>query len=327
MTRTFEDKPATRERVPLFVGLYGPSGSGKTFSALRIATGIQRISGGDIFVIDTEAKRSLHYADKFKFRHVQFDAPFSPLDYLAAIEHCVQNGAGVIVIDSMSHEHEGPGGVLEWHDAEVEKRSKGDPAKAERVKMLAWQKPKQARRRLINSILQMSVNGVFCFRAKEKLKIQPGKEPQQLGWMPIAAEELLYEMTLNALLPPGAQGVPRWAGEKAGEEMMVKLPEQFRSLLLGNREPLSEDIGEQLAEWAAGDAAAPSEEEFAAVIADIEAAADKKSVRAVARSSQRRPWTADQRAAIKRAIDSRVEAIANELSVPDDDQSAESAAE
>ena len=46
--RTFEDRPATRDKVPLLVGLMGPSGSGKTFSALRLATGIQTVSGGDI---------------------------------------------------------------------------------------------------------------------------------------------------------------------------------------------------------------------------------------------------------------------------------------
>ena len=38
----------------------------------------QRVCGGDIFVIDTEARRALHYADAFKFRHVPFGAPFDP---------------------------------------------------------------------------------------------------------------------------------------------------------------------------------------------------------------------------------------------------------
>jgi ABC-type sulfate/molybdate transport systems ATPase subunit len=76
MSRTFTDSPAVRESVPLLVGLMGASGSGKTYSALRIATGMQRVAGGEIFVIDTESKRSLHYADTFKFRHVPFDAPF-----------------------------------------------------------------------------------------------------------------------------------------------------------------------------------------------------------------------------------------------------------
>lgn len=254
--RTFEDKPATREHVPLMIGIMGPSGGGKTYSALRLATGIQRVSGGEIFVIDTEARRALHYADRFKFRHVQFGAPFGPLDYLAAIEHCVRKGAKVIIVDSMSHEHEGPGGVLEMHEAEVQKLSGGNADKAERVKMLAWSKPKAARRRMINSILQQPCNFIFCFRAKEKIKVERGKPPEPRGFMPIAGEEFVYEMALNALLLPNANGIPTWQSDESGERQMIKLPEQFRSMLLNQPGPLTEDIGQQLAIWAAGDAAA-----------------------------------------------------------------------
>ena len=259
MTRTFEDKPAVREHVPLMIGLMGPSGSGKTYSALRLASGIQRVSGGEIFVIDTEARRALHYADRFTYRHLEFGAPFSPLDYLGAIEHCVNKGARVIVVDSMSHEHEGPGGVLEMHAAEVERLSSGDWKKAERVKMLAWGKPKADRRRMINSILQLRCDFIFCFRAKEKLKIERGKEPEPRGFCPIAGEEFVYEMTLNALLLPNANGVPTWQSDELGEKQMIKLPEQFRSLLLGARGPLSEDVGQELATWAAGRALGPGD--------------------------------------------------------------------
>ena len=125
MTRTFDDQPAVRSHVPLLVGLMGPSGSGKTFSALRLATGIQNVSGGEIFVVDTESRRALHYADTFKFRHIAFGAPFGSLDYLAAMQHCVNKGAGVIVVDSLSHEHIGIGGYLLTQEAEVE-RMAGD---------------------------------------------------------------------------------------------------------------------------------------------------------------------------------------------------------
>lgn len=249
--RKFDDRPAAREKTPILVGLVGPSGTGKTFSALRIASGFQRVTGGETFVIDSEARRSLHYADRFKFRHVAFGAPFSPLDYLAAIEHCIERGATTIIIDSMSHEHEGPGGVLEMHEAEVQRLSRGDAKKAEAVKMLAWSKPKAARRRLINAILQKTCNFVFCFRAKEKLKIERGKDPVHLGFMPIAGEEFIYEMTLKCLLLPGANGVPTWTSDMIGERAMIKLPEQFRATF-ASAPQLTEDIGETLARWAAG---------------------------------------------------------------------------
>jgi hypothetical protein len=127
----FEDRPAVPSKVPLLIGIMGPSGGGKTYSALRLASGITRIAGGEFAVIDTESKRALHYASDFKFRHINFAAPFSPLDYLAALEHCAKRGMTTVVVDSMSHEHEGPGGVLEWQAAEVERLSGGDAAKAE----------------------------------------------------------------------------------------------------------------------------------------------------------------------------------------------------
>jgi energy-coupling factor transporter ATP-binding protein EcfA2 len=255
MTRSFEDRPATREKTPLLLGLVGPSASGKTYSALRLATGIQRVSGGEIFMIDTEARRGLHYADKFKFRHIAFGAPFSPLDYLEAIEHCTKKGAGVIVVDSMSHEHEGPGGVLEMHEKELDKLAGNDWEKRKKVTFLAWAKPKQQRRRLINSILQMPTHFIFCFRAKPKLKIVKGADPEQLGFMPIAGEEFVYEMVMKCLLLPGANGVPTLQSEQEGEKMMIKIPEQFRQMFAQPKQ-LSEDIGQQLAEWAAGGAGA-----------------------------------------------------------------------
>ncbi len=251
--RTFEDKPATRERVPLLLGLVGPSGSGKTYSALRLATGIQKAVGGDIYFVDTEARRALHYADRFRFRHVAFGMPFGPLDYLAAIEHCVKKGAKTVIVDSMSHEHEGPGGVLEMHEAECERLMKQWKTSREKVQMTAWAKPKQDRRRLINTVLQMPCNFIFCFRAKEKLKIIPGKQPENQGWMPIAGDEFVFEMTMNALLYPGSNGVPVWRTDEPGERKMTKLPEQFRALF-SNSESLSEDLGEKMATWALGTA-------------------------------------------------------------------------
>ncbi len=52
--RRFVIEPAVRRPVPLLLGLAGPSGSGKTYSALRLATGIAKVAGGDVVVIDTE---------------------------------------------------------------------------------------------------------------------------------------------------------------------------------------------------------------------------------------------------------------------------------
>lgn len=282
--RTFIDSPAVREATPLLIGLIGPSGTGKTKSALRLAKGIQRVIKGEIYFIDTESRRALHYTSTVPFRHVPFGAPFSPADYHAAFDHCAKKGAGIIICDSMSHEHEGPGGVLEMHEEEVARLSGGDSGKAEKIKMLAWQKPKKMRVRFIqNAILQSSTRAfIFCFRAKEKIMMRTGKDPVQLGFMPIAGEEYVFEMTLKCLLLPGADGVPTWASDNVGEKMMMKLPEQFRvepyRTMLNQQ--LSEDTGEQLARWAQG-SDAPPVATFAELAAQLKACSDGATFRAI----------------------------------------------
>ena len=277
MTRTFDDQPAVRSHVPLLVGLMGPSGSGKTFSALRLATGIQNVSGGEIFVVDTESRRAAHYADIFKFRHIDFQAPFGSLDYLAAMQHCVNKGAGVIVVDSLSHEHIGLGGYLLTQEAEVERMAGDDMAKRERVKMAAWIKPAKLRQQFITGLLQLNANFIFCFRAKEKTKPVKGGQPIEMGFMPIAGEELLFEMTVNCLLLPKAGGVPSWRSDQVGEKLMMKLPQQFEHIFAEDK-PLDETTGRLLAEWARGDVPLVMPSDLAGLLAEGDAAASMSTL-------------------------------------------------
>lgn len=257
--RPFNDAPAEREQSPLLIGLAGASGSGKTYSALRLATGIVSVTGGEIYFVDTDNRRALHYADRFKFRHVGFNPPFASLAYVDAIRHCVKKGAGAIIIDSMSHEHEGEGGMLSYQEAELDRMAGDDFRKRESMKMLAWAKPKAARRALIIEIQRLGIPTIFCFRAKEgvkPIKVGGKTEVVQQGFSPIAGDEFVFEMTLNALLLPGSKGVPTWTSEQPGEHRMIKLPVQFESLE-SVRAPLDEKLGENLAKWARGGAPRP----------------------------------------------------------------------
>jgi ABC-type dipeptide/oligopeptide/nickel transport system ATPase subunit len=256
MTRTFEDAPAVRSATSLLLGLVGPSGSGKTFSALRLATGILRVTPGEVFLVDTESRRALHYADQFRFRHVVFDPPFAPLDYLAAFEHCVSRGAKVVVFDSASHLHEGQGGCLDMHEDEIDRLIGGRDVRRDSYSMPAWAKPKRELAQFKLRVVQSNTTCIFCFRAKEKIKMPKkgakDKDIIELGWQPIADTELVYEMTLRCLLPPSSDGAPRWEAETEAERQTFKLPLQFRSIFASKDVQLSEDIGEQLARWAAG---------------------------------------------------------------------------
>lgn len=237
-------------------------------SALRLATGIQSVVGGEIYFIDTENRRAKAYAidpknpkpkeRKFKFRHIDFREPFGSLDYLAAMEHCVKEGAKVVIVDSMSHEHEGVGGMIDMHDQELERKAGDDFKKQMQQTMSCWIKPKAARRQLINRMLQLDCNFIFCFRAKETSKpVRDGNgkmEVQQLGFMPIAGSEFIYEMTLNCLLLPKSDGVPTWRTDQIGEKMMMKCPDFFFDLFPeeGNVQ-INEEMGAKMARWAAGD--------------------------------------------------------------------------
>lgn len=267
LARQFTCTDAAKARaeapVPLLIGLTGPSSSGKTYTALRLATGIQTVYGGDIYVVDTEQRRSLHYADRFKFKHVPFGEPFGALDYREVLRYCKAQGAGVVVIDSASHEHDGPGGMLEQHEVELTRMAGAtDYAKRERMTMLAWQKPKQARRKLITAITtELNMPVIFCFRAKATTKPMKDKsdggklKPVEMGYMAIAGEEWLFEMALNALFLPAAEGRPTWQSDKPGERAVIKLPAQFK-WLAETDEPLNEEVGKRLALWARGSAVA-----------------------------------------------------------------------
>ncbi len=250
MTYTHRPGPAVREQTSLLIGLAGPSSSGKTFSALRLATGMA--NGGPITVIDTEGRRALHYADQFKFEHGELTAPFRPEAYMEALEEAKAVGSKVIIVDSQSHEHEGPGGCLEWHDEELERLAGNDWAKRERVKFTAWIKIKRAHNRFVNSVLQLGVHVIFCFRAKPKLaliKNDKGKiEPVDMGWQPICSDRFQYEMTTLLMLPPNGQGVPDLSAPA------TKLQEQHKPFMKDG-EQISENMGKQFAEWAAGGAA------------------------------------------------------------------------
>lgn len=257
-TRTFDAKPARRERTPIIMGLVSPSGAGKTKSSLRLADGFSRVTPGPIVVIDTEAGRAKHHSDAHKFLHIDFEPPFGPLDYIDAYIEALKHKPTTIIVDQISYEWEGAGGVLEQHEAELDRMAGQDWKKRERCTMAAWIRPKADHNKMKQFIVQQRVNWIFCFRAKEKIKPQKGGEPLDLGWQAIGAEDLIYECLLKCLLFPGADGKPTWRSDKIGEQALMKLPGWFRDLFSTPRQ-LDEDIGEQLARWASGgDAAVPA---------------------------------------------------------------------
>lgn len=246
----FAFRPAERRNVNLLIGLAGASGSGKTYTAMRLAQGM---SGDKPFaVIDTENGRASHYADRFKFDVGELQAPFRPEAYQDAIMAADAAGYGVIVVDSMSHEWAGDGGLLDWQDDELTRMAGQDWGKREKCAMAAWVRPKMAHKHMMQKLLQVKAHLILCFRAeakvemvkddKGKLVIQPKASLTGLeGWIPVTEKTVPFELTASFLLTPEAPGFPK----------PIKLQEQHRTLFpLG--EPITEESGLRIAEWASG---------------------------------------------------------------------------
>ena len=241
-------RPAKREQTPLIIGLAGPSKSGKTYSALRLATGMA--NGKPIAFINTEGARGHLYAEKFKYVAADIGEPFSYERYREAIAAAKELNPGVLIIDSLSHAHEGPGGMLDQHEKNVDRMSGGDFKKRDRMTWAAWIKPKAEETQFINSLIQLDFPVVLCFRAKEKLKIVKGEDPIPLGWQPICSDRIPFETTATLVLPPGSKGTPDMDA-KASE-----LREPMDALIKPTQ--INEELGKRLAVWAAGRTETPA---------------------------------------------------------------------
>jgi hypothetical protein len=255
VTRDFTPHPAQRGEDVLQIGLMGPPGGGKTWSALELATGMQRVRGGEIILLETEGKRSLKLADHFKFLRVGLEPPYNPLMFRDAILAQQARKPACIIVDSLSDEHEGPGGVLSMHDDYVDAKAGDDWSKRERISQSAWIIPKRERLSFINAMYRIETPLIFCFRAREKVKPvknERGKmEPTNVGYQPIAPIEIVHSLDLTCLLPANARGVPEWRSDKAGEDFFIKLPGYLLPYVQEGKK-IDADLGEAFAKWMKG---------------------------------------------------------------------------
>lgn len=185
-TKKMELQVAQRKQAKIKLGLQGCSGSGKTMGALLIAYGLC----GDwskIAVIDAENYSASLYAHLGKFNVVNITAPFSPEKYIDAIQLCENAGMEVIIIDSVSHEWEGIGGILDVHSSLV-----GNS-------FTNWNKLTPRHNAFIQAILQSPVHIIGTIRSKQEyvLSEKNGKQvPEKVGLKGITREGMDYEFTI-----------------------------------------------------------------------------------------------------------------------------------
>jgi len=181
-----ELKRAQRKQVKIKLGIQGPSGSGKTYSSLLLANGLVN-NWSKIAVIDTENHSAELYSQLGNYNVLTLSAPFNPERYIQAIETCEKAGMEVIIIDSISHEWESNGGILETHS-----NMTGNS-------FTNWHKVTPRHNAFIQKMLQSPAHIIATIRSKQDyvLSDKNGKMvPEKVGLKGITRDGIDYEFTI-----------------------------------------------------------------------------------------------------------------------------------
>ncbi len=180
-------KKAERTQASLKIAITGPSGSGKTYSALSLASGIS----DKIAMIDTENHSASLYADKFEFDLLELNPPYSTEKYIEAIRLAEKSGYEVIIIDSISHQWSGEGGILSQKE-QLDARGGNS--------FTNWAKLTPLHEKFKSSILQSKCHMICTMRSKQEFSISSkdgGKNKvDKLGLAPIQRDGFEYEFTI-----------------------------------------------------------------------------------------------------------------------------------
>jgi hypothetical protein len=195
---TMEIRKAVRSSAPPLIGLLGESGSGKTYSALSLAKGIAGPNGRRL-LIDTENGRGELFADDPTiggYDVLPLEPPFTSRRYFEAHQAGEKAGYDVIVIDSMSHEWEGLGGVLDQAGENEERTGKRG--------LHCWNEPKREHNRMVLAMMRSRALTIVCLRGKYKSRqVGTGKNAQVVkddALTAIQSEGFIFELTCSFAL-------------------------------------------------------------------------------------------------------------------------------
>lgn len=180
-------RKATRIKAKIRLGMSAVSGGGKTYSALKIAKGLCG-AWDKVAIIDTENGSADLYSHLGDYSVITLTAPFSPEKYIEAIKTCEQAGMEVIIVDSITHEWDGNGGILSIHNS-----MSGNS-------FTNWAKLTPRQDAFINSILQSPCHLITTVRRKQdyELTTEGGKtKVEKAGLKEITREGFEYELTIN----------------------------------------------------------------------------------------------------------------------------------
>lgn len=193
-------KKAERKQVKLKLALCGVSGGGKTYSALLLAKGLA--NGGKIAVVDTENESASLYAGSPGVPDFDTDVirpPFFTDKYIAAIKEAEAAGYSVVVLDSITHQWNGEGGIMDRIDKEKIANPKMNS-------FTVWSKYTPEHERFKQAILQSDIHVICTMRSKTGYIIaenERGKAVPKRGSMEsVQREGIDYEFTIVLDLEP-----------------------------------------------------------------------------------------------------------------------------
>lgn len=196
----FEPQLAKREKQKALIGIAGPSGSGKTVGALLLAYGMMKEAYPDatneelwqrVGIADTEHRRSKTYEGQVfgdvkigQFFHIDFRPPYTTDRYNAAIQSLAKAGCEVIIVDSLSHQWQGEGGVVETHG-----QMSGNSFQN-------WGKLAVESTKLVKSLTSAPIHMISTLRVKTDYTMvqEDGKtKPVKVGLKPVQKDDMEYE--------------------------------------------------------------------------------------------------------------------------------------
>ncbi len=188
-------QPATRKKVKARLAIGGLSKSGKSYTSLALLRGIVGPSGR-IAAIDTEGTLGF-YAGKFpgEKQPSGFDMQavnrFSPAAYIKAIDEAIAGRYDALLLDSLSPEWEGAGGILDIVDASATDVG-GKFASG-------WRKATPEHRKLIQAVLACPLHLLVTLRQEDAYTMTDNK-PTLVGTKLIQGKRFEYEFNLVATM-------------------------------------------------------------------------------------------------------------------------------
>lgn len=182
---SFQFARATKKKVKLRVLIASPAGGGKTQGALSIASGL----GGRTAVIDTERSSASHYSDRFEFDALDLGPPYSPERFIEAIKAAESAGYQNLIIDSITHEWDGAGGVLEINEQLAQAKYRGNT-------WSAWSDSTPRHRAFIDAMLQCNMHVIATARSKTETVQGEDKKVRKVGMKIEQRGSIEYEFSV-----------------------------------------------------------------------------------------------------------------------------------